>query len=105
MWEPSAFRDLVSGRKRGVGASLLRTALGAAEIPYAWAMRRRNRRYDARRAAVHRVDAAGDQRGQPHSRRRRQNADGPLARPMALRPLDPLGHRQPWIRRPRRGQR
>ena len=58
MWEPSAFRDLVSGQKRGVGASLLRTALGAAEIPYAWAMRRRNRRYDARRAAVHRVDAA-----------------------------------------------
>ena len=57
MWEPSAFRDLVSGRKRGVGASLLRAALGAAEIPYAWAMRRRNRRYDARRAAVHRVDA------------------------------------------------
>jgi len=52
---PSQFRDLVSGRRRGPTAALVRLALRAAEGPYALAMRRRNRRYDTGAAAVHRV--------------------------------------------------
>ncbi|MCA9236681.1 MAG: tetraacyldisaccharide 4'-kinase [Planctomycetales bacterium] len=43
---PSHFRDLVSGRRRGVGASLLRTVLRAGSVPYGWAVRRRNRQFD-----------------------------------------------------------
>ena len=49
------FRDLVSGRRRGLWAALLRGGLRAAEVPYTWAVRRRNRRYDTGAAAVHRV--------------------------------------------------
>ena len=49
------FRDLVSGRRRGVWAALLRGGLRAAEVPYTWAVRRRNRRYQSGAAAVHRV--------------------------------------------------
>ncbi len=56
MWEPSKFRDLVSGRRRGLGAALMRAALRLAETPYAWAMRWRNRRYDRGAATVHRLD-------------------------------------------------
>jgi tetraacyldisaccharide 4'-kinase len=55
MFEPSQFRDLVSGRRRGVGASLLRGGLCAAEVPYAWAMRWRNRRYDCGAATICRI--------------------------------------------------
>ena len=43
---------------------------------------------------------AGNQRGQPHPRRHRQNAAGLLARPMVRRPRDPRGRRQPGIRGP-----
>ena len=56
VWEPSKFRDLVSGRRRGLGAAFLRGALRLAETPYTWAIRWRNRRYDRGAAAVHRVD-------------------------------------------------
>ena len=55
MLNPSQFRDLVSGRRRGPTAALMRLALRAAEGPYALAMRWRNRRYDTGAAAVHRV--------------------------------------------------
>ena len=51
----SAFRDLASGRRRGVGATLARSVLRLAEVPYTSAVRWRNRRYDRGRAAVHRV--------------------------------------------------
>jgi tetraacyldisaccharide 4'-kinase len=50
----SKFRDLVSGRRRGVGASALRSFLRLAEIPYSAAVGWRNRRYD-RGANVHRA--------------------------------------------------
>lgn len=40
------FRDLVSGRRRGIAATLLRGLLRAAEMPYALAMACRNRGYD-----------------------------------------------------------
>ncbi|MBN1910612.1 MAG: tetraacyldisaccharide 4'-kinase [Pirellulales bacterium] len=56
MFSPSEFRDLVSGQRRGLRASLLRMGLGLAEFPYAAAVRWRNRRYDSGVAAVERVD-------------------------------------------------
>lgn len=55
MLRPSEFHEIVSGRRRGVGACLLRGALGACEPFYAAAVRWRNRRYDRGTAAVHRV--------------------------------------------------
>jgi len=54
---PSQFRDLASGRRRGLGAALLRSLLRLAEIPYTAAMRWRNWRYDTGAALVHRVPA------------------------------------------------
>ncbi len=56
MLSPSKFRDLVSGRKTGVTASLLRGLLRLAEFPYRYAMQVRNRRYNQQIAAIHRVD-------------------------------------------------
>ena len=53
MFNPSEFRDLVSGRRRGVWAGLLRLGLRLAEVPYGWAVRWRNWRYD-RNPAKHR---------------------------------------------------
>ena len=54
---PSVFRDLVRGRRRGVVAGLLRGMLRLAEIPYGWAVRYRNARYDRKAATIHGVDA------------------------------------------------
>ncbi len=51
----SRFRELVSGRRKGPTASLVRAGLGLAEVPYTWAVRRRNLRYDRGQAAIHRV--------------------------------------------------
>jgi len=53
--DPAAFRDLVSGRRRGVGPGLLRGVLQFAQWFYAAAVRRRNRRYDCGAAKIHRV--------------------------------------------------
>ena len=55
MFSPSEFRDLVSGRRRGLGATLLRAGLRAAEAPYTAAVCWRNRRYDSAAARTHRV--------------------------------------------------
>lgn len=55
MISPSEFRDLVSGKSRGAGARLLRGVLRTAEVPYTWAVRWRNRRYDCSAGTVHRV--------------------------------------------------
>jgi len=46
MFSPSGFRDLVSGRRGGAAAGIFRGILALAEGPYAWIVRRRNRRYD-----------------------------------------------------------
>jgi tetraacyldisaccharide 4'-kinase len=46
MLSPLDFRELVSGRRRGVGATLARGLLRAAEVPYALTMAARNRAYD-----------------------------------------------------------
>jgi tetraacyldisaccharide 4'-kinase len=45
-YTPTEFRDLVSGRRRGAKAAMLRGLLALAEVPYAWAVRWRNCRYD-----------------------------------------------------------
>lgn len=52
MFGPTEFRELVSGRARGWQALLLRAGLRMAEVPYTWAMRVRNWRYNCHRAAV-----------------------------------------------------
>lgn len=52
---PSQFRELVSGRRRGIGASLLRGALRVASVPYGWAVQWRNRQYDRGKREI--VDA------------------------------------------------
>jgi tetraacyldisaccharide 4'-kinase len=54
----SAFRDVVSGRRPGLPAAMLRGILRMAEFPYAWAMQRRNRGFDTGRLQSHRVQAA-----------------------------------------------
>ena len=56
LFSPTGFRELVSGRRCGAVAAALRGMLAAAEVPYAWAVRRRNRRYDCGAIAVCRVD-------------------------------------------------
>ena len=55
MLNPSQFRDLVSGRSRGLAAAVARFGLRVAEVPYALAVRWRNRRYDTGAAKTHRV--------------------------------------------------
>jgi tetraacyldisaccharide 4'-kinase len=51
----SDFRDLVSGKRRGVGPALARGALRLAEVPYSLAVRWRNRQYDSGAKPVERV--------------------------------------------------
>jgi len=51
----SDFREVVSGRRSGLKASILRGLLRAAEIPYSFATRRRNRAFDTGRREVHSV--------------------------------------------------
>jgi tetraacyldisaccharide 4'-kinase len=52
---PSNFRELVSGRRRGAAAALLRGALRVAEFPYTSAIRWRNRQFDRGRKAIERA--------------------------------------------------
>lgn len=53
--DPAAFRELISGRARGLGPAVLRGALELVEPFYAAAVRWRNGRYDAGRAAIHAI--------------------------------------------------
>jgi tetraacyldisaccharide 4'-kinase len=43
---PTTFREIVSGRRRGLATGLLRVGLRAASVPYGWAIRSRNRKFD-----------------------------------------------------------
>jgi tetraacyldisaccharide 4'-kinase len=52
----ASFHDLVSGRRRGLVPAAARAALRAAEAPYTWAVRWRNRRFDVP-GAVERIAA------------------------------------------------
>jgi tetraacyldisaccharide 4'-kinase len=53
--DANTYKDVVSGRRRGVSASVLRGALRLAEAPYTLAVRRRNLRFDTGRSEVVRV--------------------------------------------------
>jgi len=53
---PSQFRDLVSGRRRGLPALLARGLLRLAEFPYTAEVRRRNRAFDGGRRTPARVE-------------------------------------------------
>lgn len=55
MLNASEFRDLVSGRRRGPAAGLLRGLLRLSEFPYTWIVRRRNRAFDSGRRTSRRV--------------------------------------------------
>ncbi len=52
LFDPASFRDLVGGRRRGAGASLLRGGLRLGETCYATAVRLRNWGYDRGAARV-----------------------------------------------------
>ena len=49
------FRELVSGKRRGVGATVVRGALRLAEVPYTLAVRWRNRQFDNGGTPIERV--------------------------------------------------
>ena len=53
LYPSTEFRELVSGRRRGPAASLLRSLLRVAEEPYAWAVRWRNHRFDVGKSPVY----------------------------------------------------
>lgn len=52
---PETFREIVSGRRRGLSAALLRGLLALAEGPYALEVQRRNRQFDTGKRAAQRV--------------------------------------------------
>jgi tetraacyldisaccharide 4'-kinase len=52
---PSDFRDLISGRRLGWRAVLCRGLLRLVEVPYTWAVRWRNHRYDCGHKSIHHV--------------------------------------------------
>jgi tetraacyldisaccharide 4'-kinase len=56
MLGPTEFRDLVSGRRRGIGTGVTRGLLRVAEVPYTMAVGVRNRRFDRGHTEVHHVE-------------------------------------------------
>ena len=56
MLRPSEYHDLLSGRRRGLAASVVRAMLRVAEVPYTAAVRWRNQRYDTVADAVRRLN-------------------------------------------------
>jgi tetraacyldisaccharide 4'-kinase len=57
MLSDAQFRELVSGRWKGLFAGALRAGLGVLELPYGWIVRRRNARFDSGSAKAVRVAA------------------------------------------------
>ena len=55
MFNAADFRDVVSGRRHGPAAGLLRGFLRVAEFPYSWVVSRRNRDFDSGRRPRHSV--------------------------------------------------
>jgi tetraacyldisaccharide 4'-kinase len=53
--DPAFFHALVSGRRRGLGATLLRVGLRLTSVPYGWAVGLRNRLFDRGWKQVHRA--------------------------------------------------
>ncbi len=56
MFSPSEFRDLVSGRRRGPLAMVLRCVLRLVEVPYTWAVQWRNSRFDNGGRKIYRAE-------------------------------------------------
>lgn len=56
MISAAVFRELVSGRRRGVVATAARGLLRVLEWPTGWVVAARNRRFDRRAAQIHQVD-------------------------------------------------
>ncbi len=54
--DPSSFRDLIRGRRRGPAAAVLRSILRVAECPYGLVVRARNQAYDRGWLPVHRAE-------------------------------------------------
>jgi tetraacyldisaccharide 4'-kinase len=52
---PTTFRDIVSGRRRGVAAALARVAFRAASVPYGWFVNARNNAFAWDNADMHNV--------------------------------------------------
>jgi len=57
MLSDAQFRELVSGRWKGIFAGTLRAGLAVLELPYGWIVRRRNARFDSGAAKAERVAA------------------------------------------------
>jgi tetraacyldisaccharide 4'-kinase len=55
LFRPSDFREIVSGRRRGIAAAVLRAGLRIAESPYSVVVQWRNSRYDSGRAAIYQM--------------------------------------------------
>lgn len=55
LFDPTKFRELVSGKRRGVLPAMTRCALAVAEVPYSLVVSRRNRRFDNGHTEIHRV--------------------------------------------------
>jgi tetraacyldisaccharide 4'-kinase len=55
MLDPGKFRDVVSGRRRGLAAAMLRALLRVAEVPYTFIVNRRDHQFDVGRREIHRV--------------------------------------------------
>lgn len=56
MIAPTTYYDLISGRRRGIPATVARAALRVLEIPYTQVTNLRNRRFDNHRAEIVNVD-------------------------------------------------
>lgn len=54
--DAATYRDLVSGTRRGIGAATVRALLRLGEIPYTWAVGRRNRQFDRGAREIVRVE-------------------------------------------------
>ena len=56
VFQPMEFQELISGRRRGLGADVLRGLLRVMEVPYGAVVECRNQRFDRNRRLVHRVE-------------------------------------------------
>lgn len=54
--KPSEFREIISGREKGIKASAWRFLFRIIETPYTWVVNYRNRRYDSGKKTIHSVD-------------------------------------------------
>ena len=53
---PSEFRDIISGRRKGLQAVAWRALFRIIETPYTWVVKHRNRRYDTGKTPSHQVE-------------------------------------------------